>query len=113
LMLVSRDVAVVLRPRPPTSTLFPTRRSSDLILKEPPWKVPDVPLYLFLGGLAGASASAAALADLTRRPELARVSRYAAAVASSRSEEHTSALQSRENLVCRLLLEQQTWRPRT
>ncbi|WP_211310528.1 NrfD/PsrC family molybdoenzyme membrane anchor subunit [Thermasporomyces composti] len=55
------------------------------ILKEPPWKVPDVPLYLFLGGLAGASASAAALADLTRRPELARVSRYAAAVASSSS----------------------------
>src|SRR5690606_41826414 len=31
----------------------------------------------------------------------------------SRSEEHTSELQSRENLVCRLLLEKTTRRPRS
>lgn len=49
------------------------------ILKEPAWKVPDVPLYLFLGGLAGASAPMAALADLTGRPELARAGRWVAA----------------------------------
>jgi hypothetical protein len=48
------------------------------ILKEPAWKQPDVPLYLFLGGAAGASASMAALADLTGRPELARVGRLVA-----------------------------------
>jgi formate-dependent nitrite reductase membrane component NrfD len=49
------------------------------ILKEPAWKQPDVPLYLFLGGTAGSSASIAVLADLTRRPGLARVGRLAAA----------------------------------
>ncbi|HEY3685396.1 MAG TPA: NrfD/PsrC family molybdoenzyme membrane anchor subunit [Streptosporangiaceae bacterium] len=48
------------------------------ILKEPAWRVPDVPLYLFLGGTAGASASTAALADLTGRPGLARAGRIAA-----------------------------------
>ncbi|MET7990967.1 NrfD/PsrC family molybdoenzyme membrane anchor subunit [Amycolatopsis sp. NPDC005232] len=48
------------------------------ILKEPAWKQPDVPLYLFLGGAAGASASMAALADLTGRPALARVGRLVA-----------------------------------
>ncbi|MDT7799061.1 MAG: hypothetical protein QOI78_2494 [Actinomycetota bacterium] len=48
------------------------------ILKEPAWKQPDVPLYLFLGGAAGASASMAALADLTGRRELARVGRLVA-----------------------------------
>ncbi|PRY01640.1 NrfD/PsrC family molybdoenzyme membrane anchor subunit [Allonocardiopsis opalescens] len=49
------------------------------ILKEPTWLVPDVPGYLFLGGMAGASASLAALADLEGRPELAARGRYAAA----------------------------------
>ncbi len=48
------------------------------ILKQPAWKQPDVPLYLFLGGAAGASASLAALADATGRPELAKVGRLAA-----------------------------------
>lgn len=48
------------------------------ILKEPAWRVPDVPLYLFLGGTAGASATTAALADLTGRPGLARAGRWAA-----------------------------------
>src|SRR5690606_21640166 len=37
----------------------------------------------------------------------------AAAAQSSRSEEHTSELQSRENLVCRLLLEKKKQRPTT
>src|SRR5690606_40279660 len=38
------------------------------------------------------------------KPDVGDVSRYTAA-AATRSEEHTSELQSRENLVCRLLLE--------
>jgi polysulfide reductase-like protein len=49
------------------------------ILKEPTWKTPDVPLYLFLGGLAGASALLAEGAALTGRPGLERVARLAAA----------------------------------
>jgi formate-dependent nitrite reductase membrane component NrfD len=49
------------------------------ILKTPTWKTPDVPLYLFVGGLAGASAVLAEGAALTGRPELERVARLAAA----------------------------------
>ena len=49
------------------------------IIKPPVWKVPDVPAYLYLGGLAGVSAPLAALADLTGRPGLRRVGRIAAA----------------------------------
>jgi formate-dependent nitrite reductase membrane component NrfD len=49
------------------------------ILKTPTWKTPDVPLYLFLGGLAGGSAVLAEGAALTGRPELERVARLAAA----------------------------------
>jgi hypothetical protein len=49
------------------------------ILKQPTWKTPDVPLYLFLGGLAGASALLAEGAALTGRPDLERVARLAAA----------------------------------
>jgi hypothetical protein len=49
------------------------------ILKEPAWKVPDVPLYLFLGGMAGSSASLAAAADLSGRPRLARAGHLVAA----------------------------------
>jgi Polysulphide reductase, NrfD len=55
------------------------------ILKEPTWKVPDVPGYLFLGGLAGSSASLAAMAALTGRPALARAGRLAAAASAAGS----------------------------
>lgn len=47
------------------------------IIKSPTWKVPDVPAYLYLGGVAGVSASLAALADVTDRPALRRVGRLA------------------------------------
>src|SRR5207302_4403389 len=57
---------------------FPTRRSSDLSqIRE---RHPALLLALLLGALRGAAVV-------------------------ERSEEHTSELQSRENLVCRLLLE--------
>lgn len=49
------------------------------ILKEPTWRSPDVPLYFFLGGLSGASATMAVLADGTGRHGLARTERYLAA----------------------------------
>ena len=48
------------------------------IIKEPTWKVPDVPAYLYLGGVAGVSAALAALADATHRPALRRIGRFAA-----------------------------------
>jgi formate-dependent nitrite reductase membrane component NrfD len=47
------------------------------IVKPAPW-TSDIPTYLFLGGLAGASAVLGAGADLTGRPVLRRVSRLAA-----------------------------------
>jgi hypothetical protein len=49
------------------------------IVKEPAWKVPDVPAYLFLGGMAGAAATMAAAAELTGRRDLVRAGRLTAA----------------------------------
>lgn len=49
------------------------------IIKPPVWKVPDVPAYLYLGGMAGVSAMLGALGDLTGRPALRRVGHLAAA----------------------------------
>ncbi|MGZ4457386.1 MAG: NrfD/PsrC family molybdoenzyme membrane anchor subunit [Nocardioides sp.] len=49
------------------------------IIKTPTWKTPDVPLYLFLGGMAGASAVLAEGAALTGNRELERVARLVAA----------------------------------
>src|SRR2546422_7255352 len=70
--------------RPPRSTLFPTRRSSDLTAR-------------------GRSAK-----RNLQRPRAAAaeiVERAGAGPVALRSEEHTSELQSRLHLVCRLLLE--------
>src|SRR5690606_41967469 len=60
---------------------FPTRRSSDLI---PKLRISNTYKELIAGG---------------------RLSRKEKEYIHERSEEHTSELQSRENLVCRLLLE--------
>lgn len=49
------------------------------IIKPPVWKNPDVPLYLFLGGLAATSAGLGALGGATGRPTLRRTGRLAAA----------------------------------
>src|SRR5947209_13248066 len=62
--------------RPPRSTLFPTRRSSDL------------PIVI-----------------LRAAPAQPRETEPPKPQAPPRSEEHTSELQSRQYLVCRLLLE--------
>src|SRR2546429_7274144 len=78
--------------RPPRSTLFPTRRSSDLVACDYhsphdhfPHHEETVPLRL------------------RHRPENEDLD--LAPDQSERSEEHTSELQSRLHLVCRLLLE--------
>src|SRR3712207_7738085 len=85
--------------RPPRSTLFPytTLFRSDRVVAEhrdvdigsyPKWADPEYRTKLTFDGLT---------------EERGRAARDA--FASSRSEEHTSELQSRQYLVCRLLLE--------
>src|SRR5690606_40890307 len=89
---------------------FPTRRSSDLLL------VGDLDHVLLrrigagpdVGDVFGEGRHALALQLVVVLGEvsiLLRVTRIVPAIAAERSEEHTSELQSRENLVCRLLLE--------
>jgi DMSO reductase anchor subunit len=55
------------------------------VIKEPVWKVPDVPAYLFLGGVAGASSALAAGAQLSGYRELAKVAKAGALGAISLS----------------------------
>src|SRR3712207_7996157 len=87
--------------RPPRSTLFPyttlfrSRRTGSFVADDiaradvgPVWRPRR-------GGLRRSAA-----------PERRRAGRHAA----SRSEEHTSELQSRQYLVCRLLLEKKNYR---
>jgi hypothetical protein len=49
------------------------------IVKPATWKNPEVPLYLFLGGLGGTSAVIGALGEFTRRPRLTKVAHFTAA----------------------------------
>jgi len=49
------------------------------ILNAPVWRSPEIPGYLFLGGLAGGSSLLAAGAQLTGRPALARATKAGAA----------------------------------
>src|SRR2546425_7100991 len=79
--------------RPPRSTLFPSRRSSDL-------KEESVMRGLVYRTGWAHLAAGAVLAGLLSAPGLA--------LGQSRSEEHTSELQSLAYLVCRLLLEKKT-----
>jgi formate-dependent nitrite reductase membrane component NrfD len=55
------------------------------VIKEPVWRTPDVPGYLFLGGLAGASSVLAAGAQLSGYRELAKVAKVSALGAISLS----------------------------
>jgi hypothetical protein len=55
------------------------------VLNQPTWQAPDIAGYLFLGGLAGASSTLAAAAELTDRPALARGLKLGAAGAISGS----------------------------
>src|SRR5690606_41874708 len=84
---------------------FPTRRSSDLSMITSMSSTgrsirgSSRPLTV-MGMLAAAINHADTCAAATRNMTMAEV-----LPADNRSEEHTSELQSRENLVCRLLLE--------
>src|SRR5690606_40183159 len=90
---------------------FPTRRSSDLnsrvrkaLSLVSVWKVDSVPmLFCSWQGMTGVSSMPLALLQSSMPFFPIRAIRLSTGI--SRSEEHTSELQSRENLVCRLLLE--------
>src|SRR3712207_7825483 len=83
--------------RPPRSTLFPYRRSSDLPRREGRRR-------LDARGVGGA-----VVRDRDRERKVGavrhRVGTFGHVELEVRSEEHTSELQSRQYLVCRLLLE--------
>src|SRR5437899_9168898 len=83
-------------PRPPTCPLFPTRRSSDLSSQ------------LSGSGVRTPRSVITAVGPAPRNPWRAREPGprpCPTVVTKSRSEEHTSELQSLRHLVCRLLLE--------
>src|SRR5690606_41954365 len=92
---------------------FPTRRSSDLYsanrsLVSPSTLMPAaiLSLPLMLNWLAGASGSLGTSINPPPPPQAAShrlLSNITTGRTCDRSEEHTSELQSRENLVCRLL----------
>src|SRR2546425_7647212 len=93
-MLVSRAIFfffLMIR-RPPRSTLFPYRRSSDLTVTSP----------------SGVGRAETPISGATSRrsvsPAFAKTASYGSE-SRPRSEEHTSELQSLAYLVCRLLLE--------
>src|SRR2546428_3287527 len=82
--------------RPPRSTLFPYTtlfRSAFLARGQPPGRAPANLPWSAYGGVFEIPK------ELSRRLE------WRAARPAGRSEEHTSELQSRSDLVCRLLLE--------
>src|SRR5690606_41279958 len=75
-----------------------------------------LPICLPHGGWRGwspATAGGVAVAVVLSRRFTSPAAIMAPAVATYRSEEHTSELQSRENLVCRLLLEKKKKKKRT
>src|SRR5690606_41235223 len=89
---------------------FPTRRSSDLLARDRPWSGRS---HEFAVATRGGPRRHV---DRDDGPQAATGGRFGISGSqwlrnsrrswlSRRSEEHTSELQSRENLVCRLLLE--------
>src|SRR5690606_41955595 len=90
----------------PYTTLFRSRGPSRLcrVLKDHDFKIAPSTYYAY----RSRPPSARSLSDARLLPIVAEVHRdnYGVyGVRKMRSEEHTSELQSRENLVCRLLLE--------
>src|SRR3712207_7980262 len=81
--------------RPPRSTLFPY---TTLFRSRVEVAAPEIPADRVADGMG----EGVALAELELAPDEADVG---AVLVDRRSEEHTSELQSRQYLVCRLLLE--------
>src|SRR2546427_8362469 len=88
--------------RPPRSTLFPY---TTLFRSWDAWRTSNVIAAARPGG--GAPKSGSGFIQRARSSNVKTAATPASAFAAtvSRSEEHTSELQSQSNLVCRLLLE--------
>src|SRR3712207_7845991 len=90
--------------RPPRSTLFPYTTLFRSPFPPPDWRPPGLErlrvFHLHYGEEVLALARGGRRADAA-----AAIAAWIAANPRSRSEEHTSELQSRQYLVCRLLLE--------
>src|SRR3712207_8523310 len=89
--------------RPPRSTLFPY----TTLFRSPEGDVEPARVGVVARAAAAVGELAAAVADGHVQQPVAAVKGW-----SSRSEEHTSELQSRQYLVCRLLLEKKKINPR-
>src|SRR5690606_41315092 len=91
---------------PPYLPSFPTRRSSDLAILRRPDRCAGAGRNAEPGAHGSARRQSASIRKIDRSGSAAcqRLPRPPSA-GWPRSEEHTSELQSRENLVCRLLLE--------
>src|SRR5690606_40029170 len=98
---------------PPCSPLFPYTtlfRSSVLVAGSVTSSVDDVgsgfvcPSPVWLVGSVSGGGPCAASKGCGMLRDASEASTVASATRADRSEEHTSELQSRENLVCRLLL---------
>src|SRR5690606_41227014 len=94
---------------PPGLHPFPTRRSSDLVRIDGPVGQGTTARVDDLGMADGATSafalSARPVAEDSETVTFKLPYRWTDYTDKTRSEEHTSELQSRENLVCRLLLE--------
>src|SRR5690606_42075906 len=101
LCLVSLFLSMIRRP--PRSTLFPytTLFRSLITTKQGKAGVPKINVNAF----SGISKATKKIDLLSGEEWMARATEVINAQWEARSEEHTSELQSRENLVCRLLLE--------
>src|SRR5690606_40771641 len=93
--------------RPPPVPSFPTRRSSDLATNDVVW-MPTIDATLRMSMVYKINLTILVTKSRNdkstlRRSNRLRITRNINRI--NRSEEHTSELQSRENLVCRLLPE--------
>src|SRR5207302_10154922 len=88
---------------------FPTRRSSDLAPTGRKTRAATPGAITATGSGSGiistCSTSSACPAHTTSTRRCSKPVPRSSSASTARSEEHTSELQSRENLVCRLLLE--------
>src|SRR3712207_8689309 len=95
--------------RPPRSTLFPYTtlfRSIAEVVGTMSTFIKERPVATASGGGAGlAAAGGKELGEVTVDDATAFLARFEGGATGTRSEEHTSELQSRQYLVCRLLLE--------
>src|SRR3712207_6846209 len=89
--------------RPPRSTLFPTRRSSDLLGNVS--SHPSARCTVTRLGQASPPPNKPHGAQCVRSTRVFKVMSPRIRKVRLRSEEHTSELQSRQYIVCRLLLE--------